>query len=1338
MVLLSYYFVSDVELRHLRKDARNAILYTEANIRSDMMEPETLLGGISETITGMILRGETKEQVNEYFAYINEYVWANSEHHLLGVTGLYGVFDIFGDVMLIGSDIWIPPEDYDLKNRLWYTGAVKAAGEVNITDPYMNAYSNQITMTFSRRIFDKEENPLGIICLNIELNRVMQYAVDTRFAKDGYGFLLSENFMIVAHPEPSLIGTPFREVKSAIASYIDTVMETGSISEVTTTDYRGVLVIVFLDRIYNGWYMGVVTPKGNYFQSTRDLAILLSALGFILAITLIYILMRITREKAISDERMQLMFNSMPLCANIWDEKLNMVDCNENTLKLFGMKDKNEYIDNYAMLAPKLQPDGKTTEEKGPEIMRRVVEDGYYRCEWMHQNLKGDPIPCEITLARVKHRNINLVIAYTRDLREQKQMMKMIERRTHLLDTVNSASTFLLSSNNADTFENSLMKSFALVGYCLDVDRVQIWRNEVLDGDLHFVLRYEWLSEYGRKCKPVPIGLHFPYSMKKDWEEMFMRGEFINAPLCELPEEDQVFLGYYEMKSIVMIPMFLDGYFWGFFSIDDCRKERSFSDEEISILTSAGLMMSSAVNREVQTTKMREADERVQVMFDAVPLAVVFWDKNYHLIDCNHAALAMFDLSSKKEFLDRFFDLSPEHQPDGNLSKQRVYEQLEKAKENGYYRMGWMHQKLNGEPIPAEVILVRVKHKGELAFTGYIRDLREEHARLREMRKAEMAEESSKAKSNFLARMSHEIRTPMNAILGITEIQLQEQSLQEATRDAFERIYNSGDLLLGIINDILDLSKIEAGKLELVPVQYDIASLINDTVQLNIMRYESKPIEFILDVNEDLPLMLIGDELRIKQILNNILSNAFKYTDEGTVTLVVSNEPTEDSENVTLVFSVSDTGQGMTRDQVNKLGSEYARFNMEANRKTEGTGLGMSITMSLVHLMEGELSIDSSPGIGSTFTIRLPQKRTDAETIGRELAENLMHLNLSNVSRIRTVQVKREFMPYGRVLVVDDVETNLYVAKGLLAPYGLAIDLVMSGFEAVDRIREGAVYDIIFMDHMMPRMDGIETTKILRDMGYTQPIVALTANALAGQEDIFLNNGFDEFISKPIDSRQLNATLNKLIRDKKPPEVIEAARSQKNNVFSSGSQVSMYPQLAEFFIRDAKKAAAVLEAIYVNKCRRSDDLSMFIINIHALKSALANIGEPELSDVAAKLEFAGREQNLKSVLGELPSFLESLFDVIYKLEEKNEQEKTAGSDEEVDYALLKEKLLAIQEACAAYEKKSAKAALTELQQKAWPAAVREWLSTISGFLLHSDFDEAANVIVGYVQQISPH
>jgi len=727
--------------------------------------------------------------------------------------------------------------------------------------------------------------------------------------------------------------------------------------------------------------------------------------------------------------------------------------------------------------------------------------------------------------------------------------------------------------------------------------------------------------------------------------------------------------------------------------------------------------------------KTHETEERTQIMLDSAPFSVIFWDKDLKLIDCNQEAVNMFEMIDKADFIENFYKLSPEYQPDGILSKDKGIDLVGRALREGQSRFEWTHQKMNGEKLPVEAICIRVKHKNEFTVMEYIRDLREQKKMIAEMRKAEAAEESSKAKSEFLAKMSHEIRTPMNAILGITEIQLQDESLSRGTKEALERIFNSADLLLGIINDILDLSKIEAGKFELTPAQYDIASLIHDTVQLNMMRYESKPIEFKLEIDEKIPVILFGDELRIKQILNNLLSNAFKYTSEGMISLTILFEPM-DSDNVMIIFRISDTGQGMTAEQVQKLGSEYSRFNMEANRNTEGTGLGMNITRSLLRMMNATIEIESAPNEGSIFTIHLPQKFLDNDPIGRVMAENLMQLNFVNEQRMRNLQINREYMPYGRVLIVDDVETNLYVARGLMASYDLSIDTAMSGYEAIEKIKNKSNYDVIFMDHMMPKMDGIEATKIIRELGYTKPIVALTANALTGQAEMFLKNGFDEFISKPIDIRQLNMVLNKLVRDKYPPEVVNAARKQKELVAGRKKPQDVDSQLLSFFISDAKKAIAVLESIYLNKCRRADDVSMFIINIHAMKSALANVGEKELSGEALILEQMGRDNDVKILLERLPLFLESLYKVIAKFEEKGKVKKEGFGD----YTQLNEKLIEIRTACVDYNKKAAKDLLAELKTKEWSEPVNKQLDILAEFLLHSEFDEAVKNIDEYLSR----
>jgi CheY-like chemotaxis protein len=414
---------------------------------------------------------------------------------------------------------------------------------------------------------------------------------------------------------------------------------------------------------------------------------------------------------------------------------------------------------------------------------------------------------------------------------------------------------------------------------------------------------------------------------------------------------------------------------------------------------------------------------------------------------------------------------------------------------------------------------------------------------------------STHAKSSFLATMSHEIRTPLNAIIGLTEIQLQNE-LPQPTYEDLDKIHNSGSTLLGIINDMLDISKIESGNFELIPVDYDVPSLINDTAQLNVVRIGSRQIAFELHVDETLPSKLYGDELRVKQIVNNILSNAFKYTRKGFVKLtigwekIIGNTSAADEnaakDAIAVVFTVSDTGIGIKQEDMEKLFSEYNQLDTKANRKIEGAGLGLSITKKLVEMMGGSITIESEYGVGSTFTARVIQGLIDKKPIEKQTAKNLESFNFMIDTRSRTKNLIRTKMPYGKVLVVDDVLTNLDVARGLMMPYELTIDCLQSGKEAIEKIRQAKIkYDVVFMDHMMPEMDGLEATRIIRgeigtDYAKTVPIVALTANALTGSENIFIDHGFNAFISKPIDIMRLDAILNQFVRDKSQEKTTEA------------------------------------------------------------------------------------------------------------------------------------------------------------------------------------------------------
>ena len=723
--------------------------------------------------------------------------------------------------------------------------------------------------------------------------------------------------------------------------------------------------------------------------------------------------------------------------------------------------------------------------------------------------------------------------------------------------------------------------------------------------------------------------------------------------------------------------------------------------------------------REVKAAEERERDakEFSNTLFERSPMFIDIWDDQFRLIDCNDQVINLFGVSCKEEYIQRADDFLPAFQPCGTPSKERSKLNLLKLLREGYAKFEWMHLDANGGELPVESTYVRLMRQGRYIFVGYNYDLR--HFKMLEKQRLEIAEESNRAKTRFLARMSHEIRTPLNAVMGTTEIQLQKGGHPLDTEEAFLRVYNSSKLLLGIINDILDLSKVEVGKMEIVPTEYETVSMIADMVQLNLMYMGSKRLAFNLEVDENLPLYLVGDELRVKQILNNLLSNAFKYTQEGGVTLKFWADSGAAAGEITLFIQVSDTGQGMTKEQLDKLFDvEFTRFNMITNRGIEGSGLGMSITYSLLKMMGGSINAESKPGKGSTFTVNIPQKQEKKEVLGRETAESLRNLKSAQAYLKRVALQYREPMPYGRVLVVDDVESNLYVIKGLLLPYKLTVETAESACQAIANVKNGLSYDIIFMDHMMPDMDGVQAAKILLELGYNCPIIALTANAAVGAAQMFLNNGFSGFISKPIDPAKLDTCLMRFIRDKQPPEVIEAARHLGQDAAASG----VTDRLKSAFIADAESSIAVLESLILRQEMDISAYRMYTIKTHAMKSALFNVGCAELSRDAAALEEAGRNKNNDAIQKLTPSFLDGVREIIRELSQDSEEDDSPEFDDDPEF--LHNRLLAISAACQAYDVRSASDILSELGSKPVSRQTKALLNKIDDCLLLSDFEDA--------------
>ena len=1073
------------------------------------------------------------------------------------------------------------------------------------------------------------------------------------------------------------------------------------------------------------------------------------------------------------DERAKIMLDTTPLCCTLWDSNATIIDCNEQVAKLFGVEDKQAYLERFFEFSPKYQPDGELSTEKAQRLVREAFDSGGIVLEWMHQMLDGTPVPTEIRLVRVKRGDEYIVNGYTRDLREYQKMMWEIEHKSTLLSTVNDVATILLRSETED-FETDLYQCMGMMADAVDVDRVYIWENHVEDEILYGTQLYEW-SEGAEPQQGGKYVVNIPYGEASPrWKEMLSKGDCINNIVKDMPPEERGHLTPQGVFSILVVPVFLRDQFWGFVGFDDCHRERLFTKDEESILRSGSLLIANALLRNEMTRSIHAAVSKLEAVIDHYTGVIWCVDQNRVITQFNglhlqEVGLTPDHLIGKKiddarksvrlmdivEYVEKTFDEGPQDW------KLEIDERIYRAHTTPVYGKGGYVTDVVGS-LDNITDTIRLQKELEMAV--------------------EQAQVASRAKSAFVAHMSHEIRTPMNVIAGMTELVLRED-IPAAIYDHVLNIKHASANMLSLVNDILDFSKIEAGSMDIVSSEYALTSLIHDVLIIIRMKVSEKPILFTTNIDCNIPNRLIGDETRVRQVLLNVLDNAAKYTAEGFISLTVTGECKE--ETIVLTAEVSDSGVGIKEADMDKLFGDFIRFDSEKNRSIQGTGLGLNITKSLCQALGGEISVRSEYGSGSTFTITVPQqiksrdekfahvsdpdakqvllyetRQIYADSIVRSLDNLGVRCILVNTPEEFLEEVNRRSYPFvfvssllsesagqiieelkpdaklviltefgeapamrdvrtiafpvhcaslanilddieesifynesGRdnmgfmalsasILVVDDMHTNLMVAQGLMLPYQMEVDICESGEEAVERVRNKR-YDIVFMDHMMPGIDGIEATKRIRSLedgsGYygSLPIIALTANAVSGVKQIFLQNGMDDFLAKPVDVKKLHNLLEKWIPAEKkekfrktrvdalsenadPLQIsIEGVDAQAGIAMSGGTIDSYLKTLSMFYVDGLDKTSKIRD------CIKKNDIGMYTVHVHALKSATASIGAWGISDFFKTLEKAGTsgdvsfirhhtEQSLKG--------LETLLDNIHATLSKSKGEPAVEDD----------------------------------------------------------------------------
>jgi signal transduction histidine kinase/DNA-binding NarL/FixJ family response regulator/HPt (histidine-containing phosphotransfer) domain-containing protein len=596
-----------------------------------------------------------------------------------------------------------------------------------------------------------------------------------------------------------------------------------------------------------------------------------------------------------------------------------------------------------------------------------------------------------------------------------------------------------------------------------------------------------------------------------------------------------------------------------------------------------------------------------------------------------------------------------------------------------------------------------------------------------------LAEAASRAKSQFLASMSHEIRTPMNAIIGMSDL-MRTDNLDNIQQGYFQDIKKMAKALLQIINDILDFSKIEAGKLELIPVHYNILGLYDNICSMSAFTAMSKELTFRYSFDMNIPEVLYGDEVRVRQAITNIVNNAIKYTREGYVYLKAERVMREGTDYV--AFIVEDSGIGIKPEDLPKLFGTFQQFDTKKNRSVVGTGLGLSITKNLVEMMGGEIQADSVYEKGSVFTIYLPLVEGDTNKI-------------EQIGFVDRVMAKDDV----NVLVVDDNSINITVALGFLAIHGISADTALSGREAIERVQRKR-YDLVLMDHMMPDMDGIEATHCIRELPdawyKTMPIIALSANAVSGAREAFLEAGMNDFISKPIDGGQLNLMLVKWLPKEKI--TMDKTRDQtKALAGGNGEQVQDNPADAVLeelrhiegfdiaagvshlggnkaaYIRILRQFCAEFDGYIaeIKKFRAAENWDEYRIRLHAMKGVFANIGVASISKWAYKLETAAKDGNAAVCHAETEAICEAMYEFREKLEKTSliKREDARGT-RKIAAGALKDMLDAVKDAGARGDVTAADELVEELGGVTYSEAVDAMLGELRDMLTALDYGEA--------------
>ena len=727
--------------------------------------------------------------------------------------------------------------------------------------------------------------------------------------------------------------------------------------------------------------------------------------------------------------------------------------------------------------------------------------------EWRYFRSRGGVAEASITDKRVTK-----ISGTLQDITDLKVTDMLLQRRDRLLAAVNDVANILLAVT-AKNFDQSVAEVLHILGMATEVDRVYVWKNELMNDELHCTQVFEWSPNIeSQQGKKLSVQLKYSEAIPT-WEERLSAGECVNNIVRNMPQAEQDQLLPQGIVSILVAPIMLRDEFWGFIGFDDCRHERVWDRTEAGILKSAGMLIASALQRQQTELDLVEEQQTLDWVLETSPVAIVTTLEG-QIQRVNKRGKELFPIQKGEyalEVLTRITGESKNH-VDRNTILQEIRDQGVFSQRGSQFRC------TDGMVRDFLLTTVPFKPDSQQQLISWIVDITELKESERALKLAkDKAEIATKTKSEFLARMSHEIRTPMNAILGMIYLCLQ-TSLSDKQWNYLTKTQSAAQSLLGIINDILDFSKIEAGKLELESISFSLKTTIEKIIDITKVSAEEKGLKLITKIDPDNCDMLVGDPLRLRQILLNLISNAIKFTANGGIIITVGPDPQFQgkSDEVGLYFTVKDTGIGLNQEQIGTIFDSFSQADGSTTRKYGGTGLGLAIVKSLVELMGGAVGVTSVPGQGATFYFTAVFVKSHAEP---ELSSAVL------LSR-------------RRVLLVDDDTNDLEVLTSLMQALRIDVRSVHTGTEALEILAEAtalkAPFELVLVDWRMPRMDGIEMIRHIRqNEKEIIPPHILMVSAYDRQECLRQVQGLNVFdvLVKPIQPDRFKAVLKKVFRE---------------------------------------------------------------------------------------------------------------------------------------------------------------------------------------------------------------